>query len=595
MKKFFKYSVYSLLLSMALIVTSCQEEFEKLPQPDEQQTMMATSSTAQLIVNTSSSDGSFDNIVDGASCIAIDFPYTVNVNGIEITINSKEDLQSIEDILDALDITSYEAAANLMDIIFPITITLADYTEVVIENKDQLRALAADCREGGTDDDIECIDFVYPVTFYTFDLNKQQTGSVVVDSDMDLRRFFKNLGENDLISVDFPISLKLYDGSEIQVTSNEELANAIEMAKQACNEDDNTDFNDDDFTQERLNNYLVECPFLVHEVARDGIAQTDQYIDYLMNFKENGEVTVLDRAGNSLTGTWTTRVADHKVLVKLAFDVLVDFNLEWYVFEIGEGKIKFFSEGGNKIVLYRACDLFNVPDNLRAILKECSWVIKNVQNQGEEIRRLIGYEFKFNAEGVVTLSNGVNLYEGSWEITTNAQGRLVMAISFTPNNDTTPIIFEWPLAELRNDRLKFEIEEIGYELILQRVCSDNAGDNDVIEIRNAMMEGDWAVAKYAVGDMDSAPDYAAYSFAFGAEHVLGITTGDTGPTQAGLWRILRNSDGKLKVYLNAGDMDVLGELTDDWNFYSLADGRLELRAENADGVLVVLVFERILP
>jgi hypothetical protein len=94
---------------------------------------------------------------------------------------------------------------------------------------------------------------------------------------------------------------------------------------------------------------------------------------------------------------------------------------------------------------------------------------------------------------------------------------------------------------------------------------------------------------------DAAETYAAYTFDFGAEHILGITTGDTEPTVAGLWRVLRNSDGKLKVYLNTGDEDPLGSLTDDWHFHSITEGRLEVRNENGEGSLVILVFERIQP
>jgi hypothetical protein len=209
---------------------------------------------------------------------------------------------------------------------------------------------------------------------------------------------------------------------------------------------------------------------------------------------------------------------------------------------------------------------------------------------------LIGYEFNFMAEGVVTLSNGITVYEGNWEIAPNAQGRLVMAITFAPNADTDPIVFEWPLAELKNDRLKFEIEDIDYELILQRVCNDNADDGDVGEIRNVMMAGEWVVARFAEGDTnDTAQAYATYTFDFGAEHLLSITNGDTGPAQAGLWRVLRNSDGKLKIYINAGEESPLSELTDDWHFHSKTDGRLEVRNESADGTLVILVFERVQP
>jgi len=602
MKNVFKYSVFSLLFMAALMVTSCQDEFEELPQPDEQQTIMASSSTAKLIERTTSNDGSFDNIVDGASCLALNFPYTVEVNGIQITIDSREDLHLIEEIFDSLDDDN-----DLLEIIFPITITLSDFTEIVINNKEDLRALAEECMEGGDDDDIECIDFVYPITLFTFDINEQQTGSVTVNSDEELRVFFKGLDDNDLISIDFPVTLKLYDGTTVTVDSNAELAVAIENAKDACDEDDDNDYNDDDFTLERFNNLITECPWLVREVERDAVNQTDQYFEYLMNFTEDGGVTVKDRQGNILNGFWNSRMTENGVLISLEFDFLVDFNLEWFVYEIAEGKIKLYAEGGNKIILTNACDVYNEdPNTLREILGECDWVIKKVINNGDEIDRLLGYEFKFMAENQVTLSNGVNTSTGSWEITTNAQGRLVMALTFGENTsdpnrlDPNPneIYFEWLLSDLRNDRLKFNIEGTAYELILQRVCDDtpNNPDGDVLEIRNVMMGGEWIVAQYMNGEVDETQNYLQYTFAFEMENVMGITTGQTGATQAGVWRVLRNSDGKLKVYLNAGVNGVLIELTDDWDFVLMESNRIELKSYNdTNASYDVLVFEKPAP
>ncbi len=588
MKNVFKYSVFSLLFMATLMVTSCQDEFEELPGPDEQQTIMASSTTARLIERTSSNDGSFDNIVDGASCFALDFPYTVEVNGIQITIDSREDLQVIEEIFDAID-----TDVDVLEIIFPVTITFSDYSKITINNREELMALAEECLEGGADDDIECIDFVYPITLFTFDINEQQTGSVTVNNDEELRLFFKGLDENDLISIDFPVTLKLYDGTEVVVNSNSELAAAIENAKDACDEDDDNDYNDDDFTLERFNNLITECPWLVREVQRDAISQTDQYFEYLMNFTEDGGVTVRDRLGNILNGTWSTRMTDRGVLLNLEFEFLVDFTLEWFVYEIEPGKIKLYAEGGNKIILKSVCDIFNDdPNTLREILRECVWVIKRVFNNGEEVRRLIGYEFKFMAEGVVTLSNGINVSEGSWVITTNAQGRLVLALEF--GNEPT-LNFEWLLSDLRNDRLKFNIEGTGYELIVQRVCDDDPAnvDGDVMEIRNVMMGGEWIVAQYKEGEVVQTQNFMPYTFVFGAEHVMSITLGQTGTTQAGIWRVLRNSDGKLKVYLNAGIEGELADLTDDWDFVSMTSNRIELKSySDTNASYDVLVFEK---
>jgi hypothetical protein len=590
MKKYFKYSVYSTLLILALTFTSCQEEFEPLPQIDEQQTIMANSSTAKLVENTVSKDGSFDNIVDGASCFDIRFPYTVRVNGVELTIESEEGLQLIEDIFDEI-----EDDDDLLEIIFPVTIKLADYTELTINNLEELRELAAECKEGGDDDDIECIDFKYPITLYTFDINEVQTGNVVVESDEDLRKFFSGLDEDDLISIDFPVTLINHEGMEIVVDSNAELANALENAKEACDEDDDNDYNDDDFEDDRLDICLTACPWIVKEVERDSQNLTDQYFEYLMNFSEDGSVTVKDRNGNVINGEWSTRHTDQGTKLTLEFDVLVDFNLEWFVYEVGPHTIKLYTEGGNKIIMKQICvDDEAGPDTLREILKECSWIIKKVYNQGEEIERLIGYEFNFLPGGDVTLSSGDIVYQGSWEIAVNDEGRLVMAITM---GEEPGVSFEWPLREMNNERLKFEVEEFGYELVLQRVCEDDQ-DGDVMEIRNILFGGEWMVALFEQGDMNITQEFAGYSFDFEPEHIVGATLGETGPTQMGLWRVIRNSEGKLKVYLNFGDGAPLGELTDDWQFVSINQGRLELksiREDNASGeeYIETLVFEKL--
>lgn len=159
--------------------------------------------------------------------------------------------------------------------------------------------------------------------------------------------------------------------------------------------------------------------------------------------------------------------------------------------------------------------------------------------------------------------------------------------------DEPGVSFEWPLTDLRDDRLKFEIPETDYELILQRVCDDNVNDGDVMEIRNTMMGGEWVVAKYTDDGVDQASYYSASYFAFEAEHRLNVTTGITGPVYPGHWNVLRNSDNEIKVYLNLGEEGDLGELTDDWDFVSIDANRLELRdISGGNGGVSTLIFER---
>ena len=586
MKKFLNYVMYTSLLVSTLSLGSCQKEHEEVDQVNEQETLMASSATAKLIEQTVSNDGSYDNIVDGSSCFDIQFPYKVNVNGLELTIDSMEDLELIELAFDAVD-----EDENILDIFFPITVTMGDYTEISVNGMEDLRALAEQCIEGGDDDDIECIDFVYPISLFTFNTNKQQTGKIVVNSDREWRRFFAGLDDDDLVSIDFPVVLELYDETEVEVSSNTELASAIESAKNACDEDDDDDYNDDDFTQERLEEYLVECPWLVRDVERDNQTQTEQYFEYAMNFTEAGEVTVIDRAGNRITGTWATRVANYNVLLSLEFDVLVDFNLEWYVNEIEDGKIKLYSGDDNKIVMKKACELFSdEPDTLRGILRECSWIIKKVRNDGEEMRRLLGYEFNFMAEGVVTLSSGDNILDGSWEITTNAQGRLVMPINM---GQEPGVSFEWPLADLRDDRLKFEIEGTDYELILERNCDNDEDDEDVVMIRGLFNKSLWEVAYFAENENFSTELYDGYMFSFEPNGQLSVLNPNEQEADSGRWFVYRNSEQKLEMIITFGAESNFYALGNDYHIAEVSDNRLELKHQNDWGGFNDLILEKL--
>ncbi|WP_150451066.1 hypothetical protein [Arenibacter lacus] len=585
MKKLLSYFGYISMLLLLIGLGACQEEIEELPEGNNQEAINASSSTAKLVKRASARDGSYDDIIDDSSCFAINFPYVVNVNGLEVKINSKEDLKFVKDLLGGVAFDR-----SILNIVFPVTITFSDYSEITIANMGQMKELAESCRKGGDDDDIDCVEFVYPITVYSFDVNLQQTGSVSVANDMQLRRYFKDLKDDQLVSFQFPITLKLYNDTEVRVNSNAEMAEVIENAKDECEDDDDDDEKERDFTLERLNEYLVACPWLMKEVETKDQNNTPQYFDNLMNFKEDGTVVVRDRSGTQLVGSWKSVVVNERVKLQLEFDVLVDISLEWFVYDIGDGKIKLFADDDNKIILRKACGIVdNTPDTLREILKECSWVIRKIEVDDEELDRLLGYEFSFKAEGVVTLSNGTDTSEGTWGITTNAQGRLVMAITM---GEEPGVSFEWLLSDLRDKYLGFSIgEDDDYELILERVCDDNNGDGDVVEIRNILRQGKWVVAKYMDDGEDETEDYANLDFNFALNALVTVSTNDV-PLHFGLWRVIRNSEGKLKFYLNFGLEASLEDLTDHWRIVGVTENRIELLDVSSDGSVDLLVFER---
>ena len=190
--------------------------------------------------------------------------------------------------------------------------------------------------------DIECVDFQYPISFSVFNIDFQIIDVVTIENDRQLYHFIKRVKNAEVIaSLNFPITLEYADGTNIEVNNNEELARTINEARDACDEDDDNDYGDDDFTKERLDKYLVTCPWVVHEFQRNDTNLSDQYNDYALNFKEDGVVVMRARGGDVLTGTWSTRVTDRGALLKMNFENLADFTLEWIYMILKMVSLKF--------------------------------------------------------------------------------------------------------------------------------------------------------------------------------------------------------------------------------------------------------------
>ena len=355
-----------------LLFTSCQDEVIDITEPTQEEALVATSELTSMISATSKMDGSEDNIIDKASCLSIKLPVTVVVNGIEIIIDSREDYKLIKAIYD-----KYEDDIDNLDIIFPIQIISSNHDEIVINNKEELENLIKECKgEDEEDDDIECIDFQYPISFSVYNANFQVANVVKIENDRELYYFIKRVRNSEVFaSLNFPVTMVLADGSTKIVSNNAELAATIKEAKDACNEDDNNDYHDTDFTKERLDALLKTCPWVVHEFQRNAASLSDSYREYVIIFKEDNVVKVRARGGDMLTGTWTTRVTNHGALIKLEFDTLVDFTLEWFVYDLEPGKIKLYQAGGNKIILKKNCDVVIdiTKERIENYLQECYW------------------------------------------------------------------------------------------------------------------------------------------------------------------------------------------------------------------------------
>jgi len=331
-----KASRKALLLTFLIITVlfSCRkEEFESIQAPEDE-LLTAGSNIASLIQKTSSNDGSNDNIIDKSNCFNINFPFNVLVNGNQITVNSEDDYKIIEYIFDDSD-----DDIDSITIAFPVIITLEDFTEITINNSTELNSYSSNCKgENEPDDDIECLDFKYPISASVFNKDNEIIKTVTLLSDNDFYVFIKNLNSsNNFVTINFPINVELLDGSQQVINDLKELENIINEHKNDCDEDDDYDFNDDDCincNQEELLNILTNCSgWTIDKLERYGYNYDNYYDGYTFNFLTDGTLSVY-WDGITAYGTWTTSGTAMNLEVIINVPDLPYCNNNWILHEI---------------------------------------------------------------------------------------------------------------------------------------------------------------------------------------------------------------------------------------------------------------------
>ena len=330
----FSIKKLSLFVSVLLIsLSSCRDA--SIIDVDEtgESALKANSEVATLMQRTSKNDGSNDNILDNANCFSLKFPVTVFANGLEIIVNSEADLDKVEDIFDDLDDDSDEIVFK-----FPITIILSDFTEEEINNYNELDKFLDECNgENEYDDDIECLDFVYPISGVVFNTDTELTTNITINNDMEMYFFIEDLDDDDVVSINFPISVILADGTTVSIDSLSDLEMVIEGAEDDCDEDDDYDYNDDDClacTPQLVENIFSTCnSWIVDKLEINDNDLEDLYVAFSFNFSNDGTISVQENA-NIFSGTWSTSGSGINMVVVIDIPLLPDFNASWNLHEI---------------------------------------------------------------------------------------------------------------------------------------------------------------------------------------------------------------------------------------------------------------------
>lgn len=337
-------------LSLALMVfmASCRTEDDLAIDPPAEEAIEANSQVANLMSNVVSNDGSLDNIIDNASCLSIQFPVTVTVNGVTLQINNEDDLDDIEDLFEEFD----DDDDNIV-ISYPIIIVFSDFSTLEINSDDELEDFAEDCLDDDfDDDDIECIDFQYPITASAFNQNNELILTITINNDFEMYNFIDDLDDYAAVTIDFPITVILADGTTQVVNSIQELAVAIEDADDTCDEDDDNDFDDDDCdncTESQVADFLTNCPnWYIDELERNDEDLEDNYVGYLFSFSADNSVSV-SWDTQTENGTWSASGTGNNITFVIDIAGFEDVNDAWFVHEIEE-------EGNEKEITLRIGD-----------------------------------------------------------------------------------------------------------------------------------------------------------------------------------------------------------------------------------------------
>ena len=340
------FRIFSIfVVSSVLFLYGCQKEIDETIDAPQKEVFTQDSPVTDLVRRTVLKDGSLDNIIDGSSCSSLMLPVTIIVNGQEITLNSSDEFYAVELVLD-----EFEEDEDHIEILFPVTVILADYSELIINDDDDLEDLIDDCVEGGEDEDIECIDFKFPLSISVFDSNSETSNVITVNGDHELHEFVDDLDESDFASFVFPITVILSDGTEMSIGDNDELEDMIKNVIGECDEDDDNDHSDDEEEEpddsELLFTELVKGEWIVSYFFNE-TDKTSDFAGYKFTFNPDG-TAIADDGSNQINGTWEGKSEEHNVQeLKLDFgetSLFIQLEDDWDVLEFGEKVIKLMDE-----------------------------------------------------------------------------------------------------------------------------------------------------------------------------------------------------------------------------------------------------------
>lgn len=258
MKNTFLRLVFTVFATCSLLLTSCQNE--SVSTPEEQQSSQTPENLTtyfRMVANDTAANGtdeSQDMTVDWdtVNCEVIEM--TVMFNGVNGTYVS-DGIAGLDYVYSQVSSeTGVQVGPNDMEVI-SITVGQGGQTIVLTDSWDIYDYLEdcdyndmydeEDANDTG-DDQIECVDVVYPITMLVYSSETQETSVVVINNDDELYDALANLTIIDTISFEYPMTFTTGNNSTVTVNNVDDLFDVLENAYLECGVDNDQDDNDND-------------------------------------------------------------------------------------------------------------------------------------------------------------------------------------------------------------------------------------------------------------------------------------------------------------------------------------------------------------
>lgn len=349
------YKKLLFLISISIILFSCRQGENIIDEGSETSVIKTDSEVATIVKKIATKDGSADNILDQANCLTVKLPVNVIANGVNLTIEKHEDLEFVEDLFDESN-----SDTDVVEMMYPIQVIQKDYTVVTLNSKTELDTLRTTCNgENVEDEDIECVDFEYPIDISLFNTVSERSSRETIDDDEQLYSFITNLESSIVADFVYPVKLISRNGGEENINAAEELKRFIDTVG-ACDEDDDNDYSDDnceDCDDETLREFLTRCDEWQTDKLLLNLIIIGIYTTYEFDFNSDGTLEV--EGGSDHVGTWSATGSGNNTKLTINLPTLTDYNGEWTVYKInkrGNVQVLDLRKGNDRILFINTCD-----------------------------------------------------------------------------------------------------------------------------------------------------------------------------------------------------------------------------------------------